>query len=269
MLVGVSERKPPGTPWKAWIDHAIHEAERDGQFDDLPGKGKPLPDLGEGYDPDWWTKKLIQREKVSVLPPALRIKARVAAELPRIRNLVREEDVRIALGKLNAEIGKVNRTVTAGPSTQIAPLDADAILERWRMEREIELRAGAKLPMDQVLALYRANEWSSAERPEQLEQALANSDCVISAWHGEQLVGLGNAISDGHLVVYYPHLLVLPTYQRRGIGRRIVEKLLARYRDMHQHVLMADGDAIAFYERCGFVRAGHTQSMWIYSGKDH
>jgi GNAT superfamily N-acetyltransferase len=269
MLTVVSERKPPGTTWKAWVDQAIQQAEREGEFENLPGKGKPLPGLGEVYDPDWWTKSLVQREKVSVLPPALRIKRRVEQELPRIRSLVREPDVRIALEKLNAEIVVVNRSVTEGPATHIAPLDADAFMQRWRMAHEIELQVDAVLPMHQVLELYRANEWSSAERPQQLERALANSDCVVSAWHGERLVGLGNAISDGHLVVYYPHMLVRPDYQRRGVGQRIVQKLVERYRGMHQQVLMADGDAIAFYERCGFTRAGKTQSMWIYSGHDH
>ena len=101
-----------------------------------------------------------------------------------------------------------------------------------------------------------------------LGRAIANSEFVVSAWDADQLVGLGNAISDGHLVVYYPHLLVAPAYQGRGIGRQLVAMLRQRYAGFHQQVLVAEGEAIAFYEKCGFVQAGRTSSMWIYQGGD-
>ena len=125
------------------------------------------------------------------------------------------------------------------------------------------------LARDAVIALYRANEWSSAEKPDLLLPALRASHSLISAWDGTKLVGLGNAISDGYLVVYYPHLLVLPEYRRRGIGKQIMKMLIARYKDFHQHIIMADSQALDFYRKCGFERAGKTESMWIYSGHDH
>jgi GNAT superfamily N-acetyltransferase len=84
-----------------------------------------------------------------------------------------------------------------------------------------------------------------------------------------ELVGLGYAISDGALVVYYPHLLVLPAYRRRGVGRGIVQRLMARYEGYHQHILVADGSAIDFYRKAGFERAGRTEPMWIYAGAEH
>ncbi len=124
-------------------------------------------------------------------------------------------------------------------------------------------------PEEQVLALYRANHWSSAEKPGPLMKALANSHGLVTAWEGGRLVGLGNAISDGHLVVYYPHLLVLPERQGKGIGRGIMDRLMRRYQGFHQQILVADGDAVGFYERCGFEKAGRTTSMWIYAGNDH
>jgi ribosomal protein S18 acetylase RimI-like enzyme len=126
-----------------------------------------------------------------------------------------------------------------------------------------------ELPLESILSLYRANEWSSAEKPDLLHKALLASHSLISAWENAKLVGLGNAISDGHLVVYYPHLLVLPDYQRRGIGSEIMRRLQARYAGFHQHMLMADGRALDFYRKCGFERAGKTEPMWIYAGHDH
>jgi GNAT superfamily N-acetyltransferase len=125
------------------------------------------------------------------------------------------------------------------------------------------------LPIESVLALYRANEWSAAQKPDLLHQALLASHSLVTAWDGSKLVGLGNAISDGYLVVYYPHLLVLPEYQGRGIGAELMRRLMARYHEFHQHMLVADGPAIEFYRKCGFHRAGKTESMWVYAGHDH
>jgi len=75
--------------------------------------------------------------------------------------------------------------------------------------------------------------------------------------------------SDGYLVVYYPHLLVLPDYQGRGIGTELMSRLMARYEGFHQHMLVADGRSVDFYRKCGFERAVKTEPMWIYAGHDH
>ncbi|OYT96249.1 MAG: GNAT family N-acetyltransferase [Pseudomonas sp. PGPPP3] len=121
----------------------------------------------------------------------------------------------------------------------------------------------------EVLALYQANQWSSADKPQQLLAALRNSHSLVTARRDGRLLGLGNAISDGHLVVYYPHMLVHPEVQGQGIGRLLMNALQTRYAGFHQQMLTADGRAIAFYEGLGFSRAGHTQSMWIYAGSEH
>ena len=122
---------------------------------------------------------------------------------------------------------------------------------------------------EEVVALYRANAWSSAERPNELLAALRSSHSLITARLSGKLVGIGNAISDGHLVVYFPHLLVHPDHQRQGIGRLMMEELLERYRGFHQLMLTADGEAVQFYERLGFSRAGRTVPMWVYAGTEH
>jgi GNAT superfamily N-acetyltransferase len=125
------------------------------------------------------------------------------------------------------------------------------------------------LPLDTLIDLYRSNHWSSAEKPELLRNALSSSHSLVTAWDGKELVGLGNALSDGFMVAYYSHMLVLPGYQGRGIGMQLMQMLLARYQGFHQHILIADGRAIDFYRKCGFNRAGSTEPMWIYAGHDH
>jgi GNAT superfamily N-acetyltransferase len=122
---------------------------------------------------------------------------------------------------------------------------------------------------EEIIALYKANGWSAADKPTELHKALLNSHSLITAWDGDKLVGVGNAISDGYLVVYYPHLLVHPEYQGKGIGKMIIAKMKEKYGNFHMQMLVADGRAIDFYEKAGFVRAGKTQAMWIYKGHEH
>ena len=134
---------------------------------------------------------------------------------------------------------------------------------------DIEIKEIKEVNKEKIIELYQANKWSSAEKPDLLYKALMNSDSLITAWDGDRLAGLGNAISDGYLVVYYPHLLVHPDYQGKGIGRMIVDRFQKKYGNFHQQMLTADGRAIDFYRKCGFEKAGSTQSMWIYQGGDH
>jgi ribosomal protein S18 acetylase RimI-like enzyme len=121
----------------------------------------------------------------------------------------------------------------------------------------------------EVLDLYRANKWSSADKPQQLVAALSNSHSLVTARIENRLIGIGNAISDGHLVVYYPHLLVHPAFQRRGIGKKMMQTMQAKYIQFHQQILVADENAMAFYHTLGFESAGRTHSMWIYAGTEH
>ena len=134
---------------------------------------------------------------------------------------------------------------------------------------EIEIKETREIPRDQLLELYQLNGWSSAEKPELLYKALTHSHSLISAWIDGKLVGVANAISDGFLVVYYPHMLVHPDFQGKGIGRKMMEAMQEKYAGYHQQILVADGRAIEFYKKCGFEKAGKTESMWIYQGNDH
>ncbi|MGO3343824.1 MAG: GNAT family N-acetyltransferase [Marinomonas sp.] len=121
----------------------------------------------------------------------------------------------------------------------------------------------------EVIALYKANEWSSAEKPKELMAALTNSHSLVTARLSGKLIGIGNAISDGHLVVYYPHMLVHPEFHGKGVGRKMMETFQTKYNSFHQQMLTADGEAIEFYKRLGFERAGNTEPMWVYAGNEH
>ena len=120
----------------------------------------------------------------------------------------------------------------------------------------------------EVVDIYTANKWASANRPTELVKALRNSHSLVTARKNGKLVGLANAISDGYLVVYYPHMLIHPDYHGQGIGRDIMQAMFERYESFHQQMLTAVADAVGFYEKVGFERAGQTVPMWIYEGND-
>jgi Domain of unknown function (DUF1992) len=132
----MTEQKPPGMSWDSWIEQQIREAREAGLFDNLPGAGKPLASLAEGYDPLWWVKQLVQREQISVLPPSLAMLRKVEAEMAAVWQLGDEAKVRSRILALNREIAKVNARATEGPPTRLGPLDVEAIVAEWRARRK-------------------------------------------------------------------------------------------------------------------------------------
>jgi len=131
----MTERKPAGKSWETWIEELIHNARETGEFDDLEGAGKPIPGITDLYDPDWWVKKLLQREKLTVLPPALELLRKVEVGLAALWSVGNETDVRARVAALNTEIAKVNTRVVEGPPTRLASLDVDEIVSEWRARR--------------------------------------------------------------------------------------------------------------------------------------
>ena len=136
----MTERKPPGTSWETWIEAQIRVAREQGAFDNLPGAGKPIPNLGQESDPLWWVKQLAQREQISMLPPSLELLRKVETELATIEKLHDEAAVRSRVAALNVEIANLNATVVEGPPTRLGKLDVDQVVARWRRSRSADPR---------------------------------------------------------------------------------------------------------------------------------
>ncbi|WP_199438555.1 GNAT family N-acetyltransferase [Vibrio owensii] len=121
---------------------------------------------------------------------------------------------------------------------------------------------------EEVFELYHAVGWSSANKLDELMLALEGAHSLNCAYHNGRLVGLAKTISDGSLVVYISHLLVLPEYQGKGIASELMNQMMNKYEHFHQKVLLGDNNAFQFYEKFGF-READIKPMWIYSGADH
>lgn len=119
----------------------------------------------------------------------------------------------------------------------------------------IELRTGDDLPLDTLLALYDSVGWAAYTRdPAGLQTALCNSSYVVTAWQEGQLVGLARALSDDVSIVYIQDILVRPEFQRGGVGRALLTRLLERFAHVRSAVLLTDADEkqLRFYASLGF-----------------
>ncbi len=129
----------------------------------------------------------------------------------------------------------------------------------------IEYRETKEFDKSQLQELFLSVGWSSGNYPEQLQIAMRNSDKVFSAWDGDKLVGLVNALSDSILTVYFHYLLVRPEYQSKGIGRQLMLSILEEYKEYARKVLIAYDKEVAFYKRCGFeIGEGKTPMFITY-----
>jgi hypothetical protein len=128
-------RKPAGTSWESFVDRQIREAQERGAFDDLPGAGKPIADLGQPYDELWWIKRKLKREGVSVTPPTIAIRRAVEEAREQAMAARSEDEVREIVAAVNARVREVNRTATKGPASSVMPLDVERVVDDWRSRR--------------------------------------------------------------------------------------------------------------------------------------
>jgi hypothetical protein len=123
--------------YESVLDRQIRLAQERGEFDNLPGAGKPLPGRGEPDDELWWVKGYLRREGLSteaLLPTSLQL-ARQVERLPEtVRPLGSEQLVREAVSELNRRIAEYLRA-PSGPHVPVRPVEPDKIVQEWRATR--------------------------------------------------------------------------------------------------------------------------------------
>ncbi|UNK71156.1 DUF1992 domain-containing protein [Microbacterium sp. H1-D42] len=119
-----------------FVETAIQIAIRQGQFDNLPGAGKPLEGLGTHHDPDWWIRRKIESENLSGLgPPALMLRTEDRALDGELDQLGREDDVRTVVEDFNRRVIEARRQLSGGPPVVTKTRDVDAEIDAWRARR--------------------------------------------------------------------------------------------------------------------------------------
>lgn len=121
-------------PFENWIDRQIREATERGEFDNLPGSGKPLTNLAKS-DENWWIKQKLEREGIDLstaMPESLRLRKEIAEIDQRLAGLRTEQLVRDHVAALNDQVRRSHRQRIDGPPVVLRILDADAVVARWR-----------------------------------------------------------------------------------------------------------------------------------------
>lgn len=112
--------------------------------------------------------------------------------------------------------------------------------------------------------LFLSVDWASGKYPDRLMKALTNCESVFSAYDGDKLIGLINAVDDGAMMAYIHYLLVLPEYQSKGVGKTLLKKMIDRYKDYPHLFLLAENQGlIKYYESHGFAIEKEKTAMAI------
>jgi len=93
------------------VERTIRDAIGRGEFDNLPGAGKPLPDLDRQYDPDWWSRRYLEQLKAE--DAADEVRRLIRRELPFLRTKPDRAAARARVDELNVLITRVNASIPA------------------------------------------------------------------------------------------------------------------------------------------------------------
>ncbi len=115
-----------------------------------------------------------------------------------------------------------------------------------------------EIKLDTYLELRASVNWKTLNR-EQAKMALDNALYTVCAYDGDKAVGMGRIVGDGAVVVYIQDLIVLPMYQKMGIGKQLIEHLIDYVKKINPKgneimlCLMSAKGRESFYEKYGFI----------------
>jgi len=122
--------------FESWIDRQIREAIERGEFDNLPGAGKPLAGLDDP-DENWWIKRKLERENLRApLPTSLGLRKEVALIRQTVSDVRTEDQVREIVEDLNFRILDARRRGVDGPKIVIPTVDVERVVDDWRSGNE-------------------------------------------------------------------------------------------------------------------------------------
>lgn len=129
----------------------------------------------------------------------------------------------------------------------------------------IEYRDDANISVTLAIDLYNRStlgERRPVDRPDIFEGMLKNADIIITAWAGDNLVGIARTLTDYTYCAYLADLAVDATYQKQGIGKRLIQETKNRLEKECKIVLLAAPAANEYYGKIGFE---HHPRAWMLS----
>jgi hypothetical protein len=162
----MTERKPPGVSFESWVEMQIRVAAERGDFDNLPGAGKPLPDLNKPHDEMWWIKQKMDREELpaeAVLPTPLQLRKEIDRLPEMVRDLRSEQAVRDVVDGLNQRIMAWLRA-PSGPQIHVGLVKPENVVEQWRANRAEDQPNGTTEPTARAATDPTTSRWSRSWR---------------------------------------------------------------------------------------------------------
>ena len=122
--------------YESWVERQVREAIERGEFDNVPGAGRPLPGINGREDENWWVKGLLEREQLPMpLPTSLALRREVA-DLPQtLADVSDERTVRAIIEDLNRRIRDSHRRRVDGPPIVVKPVDVEQTVTDWQRSR--------------------------------------------------------------------------------------------------------------------------------------
>jgi Domain of unknown function (DUF1992) len=122
--------------YESWVERQIREAIERGEFDNLPGRGKPIKGLNGRDDENWWVKAYLEREQLPLpLPTALTLRKEVTELAETLADVPDEESVREIVRGLNHRIAESHRIRVDGPPIVIGLVNVERAVSDWRGRR--------------------------------------------------------------------------------------------------------------------------------------
>ncbi|ADB13914.1 GNAT family N-acetyltransferase [Gardnerella swidsinskii] len=121
---------------------------------------------------------------------------------------------------------------------------------------DVQIKEYKKYNSEDIPKLYDSVGWSAyTDDLAALENGFNNSLKILAAYKNDELVGIIRAVGDGYTVVFIQDILVLPEYQRQGIGSALLKAIVDCYPNVRQIQLTTDctEKTIAFYKSVGFI----------------
>jgi len=127
----------------------------------------------------------------------------------------------------------------------------------------IDYRTGADLDLDRVIDLYRAStlgERRPVDDRDRMARMLAEANLIVTAWNGDELVGIARSLTDFAYACYLSDLAVRVSHQRQGIGLELIRQTQAALHPQATIILLAAPAAAEYYPHIGF---NHHPRAWI------
>jgi hypothetical protein len=122
--------------YESWVERQIREAIERGEFDNLPGRGRPIKGLNGREDENWWVKAYLEREQLPLpLPTALALRREVTLLPETLADVADEESVREIVRDLNRRIAESHRIRVDGPPIVIGLVNVERAVAEWRRRR--------------------------------------------------------------------------------------------------------------------------------------